>query len=94
MICIKESSLLSSFERELGIALEAMQGNLSPSRDEVGNMVLFSGFGRNLGVPLELCQEYREPLELHNGSQASFPVLRGTRNCTRGAAGENTLMSH
>ena len=70
----RESSLLSSFERELGIALEAMQGNLSPSRDEVGNTVLFSGFGRNLGVPLELQQESREPLESHKGSQASFPV--------------------
>ena len=72
MSCIKGASLLLSFERELGVALEAMQGNLPPSQDEVGNTGLSSGFGGNLGVPLELQQESGNLLSCIKGVRPLF----------------------
>ena len=56
-----ESSLLSNFKRELGIALESLQGNRSSSRVEAGSSGFLSSCHRDLGVPFEF----------QHGSQAS-----------------------
>lgn len=48
---MKESSLLSSFERELGIALEEMQKKRTSSRIEEGITWFVSSCGERLGVP-------------------------------------------
>ena len=52
LICIKESSLLSSFELELGIALKALQGKRTSSCTEGGISWFISSCGGKLGVPL------------------------------------------
>ena len=49
----RESSLLSSWESELKIALKALQGNWASSHTDVGILWFFSSCSAKLGVLLE-----------------------------------------
>ena len=65
-----------SFEREIFIALEALQGKRALSRIEAESRGLSLVLAGSLGS-LSSCQEdLREPLVLPRGSQVSFPVVR------------------
>ena len=50
----RESSLLSSFERELGNALEALQKKRASSHVDVDILWFVSSCGERLGIPLEV----------------------------------------
>ena len=74
--CLRESSFLSSFEREPGIALEVLQEKRASSRVDRGISWFVSSCGRRLGVPLQVPPGAQEPLVLPQGSQVSIRVAR------------------
>ena len=49
-----ESSLLSGFEWELGIAFEALQEKRASSRADLGILWFVSSCGGRLGIPLQV----------------------------------------
>ena len=62
--CIK-SSLFSSFERELGIALVALQGKMSSRHVEGRNLMVFVELQQEAWCSSRVVMGIREPLELH-----------------------------
>ena len=76
LICIKESSLLSSFELELGIALKALQGKRASSRIKAGNLLSFVKLWREAWGFSQVEMGTSGNLVLTQGSQVSFCVAR------------------
>ena len=77
---------MSSWNRELGIPLESLQGNWATSQTEAGKSRFFLSCGGKWGFSLVATANsgilssgtgyLAEPRELHKGSQASFRVSR------------------
>ena len=74
--CLRESSFLSSFEREPGIVLEVLQEKRASSRVDRGISWFVSSCGGRLGVPLHVPPGAQEPLVLPQGSQVSIHLLK------------------
>lgn len=67
LVAYRELGLFSSFERELGIAIELLYGKKALCHIE----------GRNLMVFLKLCTKLGAPLELPRGPQGTSRVALG-----------------
>ena len=74
----RESTLLFSLERGLGIALQAMQEKKPTSRDDGGVSWVFSSCGVSVGFLTRYNRELRERLLWRQGSQVSMCVARGS----------------
>ena len=75
------------------MALEPMQWNWTSSRVDVGYMELFRVASVTSGF-IQTCEGVLwDALEFHKGSQSSFPVWCGTRNCSAWNAGDSGLIS-
>ena len=88
-----KSSLLSSFEKEVNIALEVLQGNRASSGVEGAILHFFSSCGGSMGFFSNCKEDLREPIMLPQGSQASFRVARAPQDSSRVTAGELALLS-
>ena len=91
--CSRKSSLNSSCEGELGIALKSLQGNQASICIEVGISRSFSSWGRKLWIPSSCDGDLRELLMVPMGSQESFRVVRGLSGFLCGGAIEQGLIS-
>ena len=76
LCCLSEVKSDLSCDGEHGIALESLQVNQASSR-RGGNLVVFLKFWREaLGSSQVMTGDFRQPLMLPQGSQASFQVAR------------------
>ena len=73
-----ESSLLSGFEWELGIAFEALQEKRASSRADLGILWFVSSCGGRLGIPLQVPP----------GDQGASRVASGKSNLYSSCEGE------
>ena len=87
----RESSLLWSLERGLGIALQAMLERRPSSRENGGVSWVFSICGASVWFLTRYDGELREPLVWRQGSQGFMSVAEGARHCPRVMVGESGL---
>ena len=87
----RESSLLWSLERGLGIALQAMLEKKAVMSRKWGRPWVFSLCGASVWFLTRYDGELREPLVWRQGSQGFMSVAEGARHCPRVMVGESGL---
>ena len=87
----RESSLLWSLERGLGIALQAVLEKKAVMSRKRGRLVGFSICGASVGFLTRYDGELREPLVWRQGSQGFMSVAEGVHHCPRVMVEESSL---
>ena len=85
----RESSLIFSLERGLGIALQAVLEKKAVMSRKRGRLVGFLYLRRQCGFHTRYDGELREPLVWRQGSQGFMSVAEGARHCPRVMVGES-----